>query len=107
LLFKARLEEAAPAAAAIIVGPVWVHINKIFFANNRSDHEPQVFGNGVPERFAHDLTGVLNREFNFQVLVPVGVDFQPAFPDPLRIIFIDVLDDEVMLDVEFFQSCQD
>jgi hypothetical protein len=42
-----------------------------------------------------------------QILVPVGVNLEPPFPDPFGVIFVDVLDDKVMLDVEFFQSCQD
>jgi hypothetical protein len=107
ILFKTRLQETAAAAAAIVVGTVGMHFNEIFFPHNRFDHESQVFSNGVPESFTHDLTGILHRKFDFQILVPVGVDFQPAFPDPLGIIFVDVLDDKVMLDLEFFQSCQD
>jgi hypothetical protein len=107
LLFHAGLEETATAAAAIIVGPVGDHINKIFFADDRFDHIAQIFGNGIAKRLAHDLTGVLDGKFNFEVFVPVGVDLEPAFPDPFGIVFIDVFDDKVVFDVEFFQSCQD
>jgi hypothetical protein len=107
LFFHAGLEETAAAAAAIIVGPVGDHIDKIFFSDDRFDHESQVFGNGFPKSLAHDLTGVLYRKFNFEVLVPIGVDRELSFPDPFCIVLIDVLDDKVMLDVEFFQSCQD
>ena len=39
LLFHAGLEETAAAAAAIIVGPVGDHIDKIFFSDDRFDHE--------------------------------------------------------------------
>ena len=74
LLFLAGLEETAAAAAAIIVGPVGDHIDKIFFSDDRFDHESQVFGNRFPKSLAHDLTGVLYRKFNFKVLVPIGVD---------------------------------
>ena len=107
LFFHAGLEETAAAAAAIIVGPVGDHIDKILFADDRFDHVSQIFGNGIAKSLAHDLTGVLDGKFNFEVLVPVGVDFKLSFPDPLGVVFIDVLDDKVMLDVEFFQSCQD
>jgi hypothetical protein len=107
LLFLAGLEETAAAAAAIIVGPVGDHIDKIFFSDDRFDHESQIIGNGFAKSLAHDLTGILNGKFNLEVLVPVGVDLELSFPDPFSIVFIDILDDEVMLDAEFFQSCQD
>ena len=107
LLFQAGLEKAAAAAAAIIVGPVGLHINKIFFANDRFDHISQVFGNRIPITLAHDLTGILHRKFNFQILVPVGIDLELSLTDPFGIVFIDVFDDKVVLDLEFFQSCQD
>jgi hypothetical protein len=107
LFFHAGLQKTAAAAAAIIVGPVGDHIDKIFFADDRFDHISQVFGNGIAKGFAHDLAGVLDGKFNLEVLVPVGIDLEPSFPDPFGIVFIDVLDDKVVLDVEFFQSCQD
>ena len=107
LFFHAGLEETAAAAAAIIVGPVGDHIDKIFFSDDRFDHESQVFGNRFPKSLAHDLTGILDGEFNSEVLVPVGINFEPSFPDPFGIVFINVFDDKVMLDVELFQSCQD
>jgi len=107
LFFHAGLQETAAAAAAIIVGPVGDHINKIFFADDRFDHVSQIFGNGIAKGLAHDLTGVLDGKFNFEVLVPVGIDLESSFPDPLGIVLINILDDKVVLDVEFFQSCQD
>jgi hypothetical protein len=107
MFFHAGLQETAAAATTIVVGPVGDHIDKIFFSDDRFDHESQVFGNGFPKSLAHDLTGVLYRKFNFEVLVPIGVDRELSFPDPFCIVLIDVLDDKVMLDVEFFQSCQD
>jgi hypothetical protein len=107
LFFLAGLEKATAAAATIIVGPVGHHIHKVFFADDRFDHVSQIFGNGIAKGLAHDLTGVLDGKFNFEVLVPVGIDLEPSFPDPLGIVLIDVLDDKVMLNVEFFQSCQD
>jgi hypothetical protein len=107
LFFQAGLQKTAAAAAAIIVGPVGDHVNEIFFADDGFDHISQVFGNGIAKRLAHDLTGVLDGEFNLEVLVPVGIDLQPSFPDPFCIVFINVFDDKVVFDVELFQSCQD
>ena len=107
LFFHAGLQKTAAAAAAVIVGPVGDHINKVFFTDHRFDHISQVFGNGVAKRLAYDLTGVLDGEFYLEVLVPVGIDLEPSFPDPFGIVFIDVFDDKVVLDVELFQSCQD
>jgi hypothetical protein len=107
LLLETGLEETAAAAATIIVRPVGLHINKIFFPNNGLDHEAQILGNRIPIALAHDLTGVLHRKLNFQILVPVGIDLELSLADPFGIVFIDVLDDKIVLDVEFFQSCQD
>ena len=107
LFFHTGLEESAAAAAAIIVGSVGNHIDKIFFSDDRFDHESQVLGNGISKSLAHDLTGVLHGKFNFEVLVPIGIDLELSFPDPFGIVFINVFDDKVMLDVELFQSCQD
>ena len=107
LLFEAGLEESAAPAATIVVGLVGFHIDEVFFAHNRFDHESQIIGNRIAIALAYDLTGVLDRKFDLQILVPIGIDFQLALADPFGIVFIDVLDDKVVLDVEFFQSCQD
>jgi hypothetical protein len=107
LLLETGLEKTAAAAATIIVRLVGLHINKIFFPDNGLDHEAQILGNRIPIGLAHDLTGVLHRKFNFQILVPVGIDLELSLADPFGIVFIDVLDDKIVLDVEFFQSCQD
>ena len=107
LFFHAGLQKTTATTATVIVGTVGNHINKIFFADHRFDHVAQVFGNGIAERFANDLAGVLDGEFYLEVLVPVGIDLEFSFPDPFGIVFINVFDDKVVLDVEFFQSCQD
>jgi hypothetical protein len=107
LFFHAGLEETAAPAATIIIGPVGLHINKVFCSNDRFDHIAQVFGNRIPKGLAHDLAGILDGKLNFQILVPVGIYLEPSLTDPFGIIFIDVLDDKIVLDVEFFQSCQD
>jgi hypothetical protein len=107
LLFEAGLQEPAPAAATIVVGLVGLHIDEVFFAHHGFDDEPQIFGNRIAEGLANNLAGVLDRKFDLQVFVPVGIDLQLALADPFGVVFIDVLDDKVVLDVEFFQSCQD
>ena len=107
LFFHARLEETAAPAATIIIGPVGGHIYKVFFPDDRFDHIAQIFGNGIPKGLAHNLAGVLDGKFNFQILVPIGIDLELSLANPFGIVFIDVLDDKVVLDVEFFQSCQD
>lgn len=107
LLFIAGLEKSAAAAATVIVGAVGLHVDEILLAHHRLDHEPQVFGNGIAVGFPDDLAGILDGELDAQVLVPVGIDLEFAFPDPLGVIFVDVLDDEIMLDLVLFQSCQD
>jgi hypothetical protein len=84
-----------------------MHLDKIFFTHHGFDHKSQIFGNGVSVTFAYNLTGVLNRELDFQVLVPVGVDIQLPLPDPLGIVFIDVFDFKFVVYIELFQSCQD
>jgi hypothetical protein len=48
LFLKSGLEETPAPTAAIIVGTVGLHIDKIFFPHHRFDHKPQVFGNGIP-----------------------------------------------------------
>ena len=98
------LEKAAAAATAIIIRLIGMHFDEIFFSHNRLHRVPQIFGHRVPKGLAHQLAGVLNREFDFEVLVPVGIDLQLSFPDPLGIILNDTLDLKVVLDVEFFQS---
>ena len=107
IFLHSGLEETAAAPTAIVVGSVGSHIYKVFFPDDRFDHIAQIFGNGIPITLAHDLTGVLDRKFNFQILVPIGIYLELSLANPFCIVFIDVLDDKVVLDVEFFQSCQD
>jgi hypothetical protein len=107
LFFHAGLQKTTATAATVIIGSVGNHIDKIFFTDHRFDHIAQVFGNGIAKRLAYDLTGVLNGKFNLEVLVPVGIDLESSLPDPFGIVFINVFNDKVVFDVEFFQSCQD
>jgi hypothetical protein len=64
LLLETGLEKATAPAAAIIIGSVGLHINKIFFSNDRFDNISQIFGNRIPIRLTHDLTGILDRKFD-------------------------------------------
>jgi hypothetical protein len=106
-LRKAGLQKSPAAAAAKIVGLVGGHINKIFFSHDRFDHKPQIVSHWIAKSFANQLAGVLNRKLDFQVLVPVGIDLQLAFTNPLGIILDDALDFKVKRNVEFFQSGPD
>jgi hypothetical protein len=107
LFLEPGLQESAAAAAAVVVGAVGLHVNEVFFAYHGFDHEAQIFGNGVAKAFANDLAGVLHREFDLQVLVPVGIDLEFAFADPLGIVLINIFDFKVVFQVEFFQSGPD
>ncbi len=68
------LKKAAATAATIIVRFVRGHFDDVFLADHRFDDIAQIIGNGVAKTLAHDLAGILDGEFDFQVLVPVGVD---------------------------------
>ena len=98
------LEKPATAAAAIVVRPVWMHLNKIFFTHHRFHRVPQIFGHRISIGLAYQLAGVLNRKLDFQVLVPIGINLQLSFPDPLGIKLDDTLYFKVVLNFEFFQS---
>jgi hypothetical protein len=104
---KPGLQKAAAAAAAVIVGSVGKHVDKIFFTNDRLHDKPQILRHRIAKAFPDQLTGILNRKLNFQVFVPVGIDLEFSFPDPLGIILNDALDFEIVGDVELFQSCPD
>jgi hypothetical protein len=107
LLLESGLQKTAAAAATKIVGPVGLHVDKILFAHNRLDHEAEIFGNGIAVALAHDLARVLNREFDFQILVPIGIDLEFTLTDPFGIVLIDIFDLEIVLKIEFFQSGPD
>ena len=107
LLLKPGLQKPAAAAAAVIVGFIGLHINEVFLAHNCLDHITQIFSNGIAETFSNNLARILNRKLDFQILVPVGIDFQFPLTDPFGIIFINVLDFKIVFDIEFFQSGPD
>jgi len=107
LFLETGLQKAPPAAAAKVVGTVGIHIDEIFLTDHGFDHKAQVFGNRVAKALANDLAGILDGEFDFQILVPVGVDLEFALPDPLGVVFVNAFDFKVVLEVEFFQSGPD
>jgi hypothetical protein len=74
LVFEPGLQETAAAAATIVVRSVGLHVYKIFFSHNRFHNESKVLGNGIAIAFSNYLAGVLNREFYFEVFVPVRVN---------------------------------
>ncbi len=107
LILVSGLKESAAPAAAVVIRSVGNHVNEVFFPHNRFHHKTQIFRNRVSVALPHNLARILNRKLDFQVFVPVGIDFQFAFTDPFCIIFIDVFDNNFVLNIEFFQSCQD
>ena len=75
LLLETGLKKTAAAPAAVIIGSVGLHIDKVFFTHNRLNHISKVFGNGITITFTNDLARVLNRKLDFKFFVPVGTDF--------------------------------
>ena len=74
LLLETGLQKTPAAPAAEVVGAVGLHVDEIFLADHRLDYEAKILGYRIAETLADDLAGVLDRKFDFQVLVPVGVD---------------------------------
>jgi len=101
------LEKSSSAATAVIVRPVWMHIDKILFTHHRFHRISEIFGHRISKTLADKLTRILNREFDFQILVPIGIDLQFAFTNPLGIILNDTLYFKLVIDLEFFQSDPD
>jgi hypothetical protein len=89
LLGVAGLEEAAAAAATVVVRLVRRHLDDILLADDRFYDEAEVIGDGVAEALADDLAGILDRELDTQLLVPVGVDLQAPLADPPGVVLID------------------
>ena len=107
MFFEARLQEAATTTAAVVVGFIGVHLRNVFLTHRLGNCKPEVVCNFVAEAFTYNLAGILNSELNFQVLVPVRIGLQFTLPNPLGIVFIDVLGFEVVSYVESFQSGPD
>ena len=98
------LQKTAAAAATVIVGAVGLHIDKVFFTHHGFDHIAQIFGHRIAKRLAHQLTGILHGKLYTAIFVPIGIDLQLAFPDPLGIVLNDAFDFEVVGEVEFLRS---
>jgi hypothetical protein len=49
----------------------------------------------------------LDRKFDFQIFVPIGIYFELSLPDPLGVKPDNALYLEVVGDIEFFQSDPD
>jgi hypothetical protein len=107
LIPEPRLQEAATAAATVVVGFVGIHLHHIFFSDALFDGVAKLVGNGVTEALTHDLARILDGELDFEVFIPIRVGLEFALTDPLGVVFVDVLCFEVVGDVEFFQSGPD
>lgn len=73
-LLISGLKKSAAAAAAIIIGSVWLHIHEVFFSDNRFNNKSQIFGNGVTKGFPYNLTRILNGEFYPKIFIPVRIN---------------------------------
>jgi hypothetical protein len=107
LLLEAGLEETTAAAATKIVGPVGLHVDKIFFSHHGLYDKAQIFGDGIAVTFAHDLAGVLYGEFDIQISIPIRTDVEFSFAEPFGVVFVDIFNLKVVRQVEFFQSGPD
>ena len=65
------LQISAATAATVVVGLVGIHFNKIFFSHNRLYNIAKIIRHRISKAFAHDLTRVLNRKLDLQILVPI------------------------------------
>jgi hypothetical protein len=104
---KSRLKESPPSATAVVVRLVGSHLYKIFHAHNCFNNITKVVCHRVAQTLSNQLAWVLYRKFYFQIFVPVGIDFEFSFPDPLGIILNNALALKIVLDVEFFQPDPD
>ena len=104
---KTRLQESATATATEIIGPIGRHVSKILFADHRLHHKPEIFGDRVPQGLPDQLAGILHGKCRLQIPVPVGIDLQLAFADPLRVILDNAFNFKFMLNLELVQSDPD
>lgn len=107
LILESRLEESTAAAATEVIGLVGRHVDKVLFSYRHLDSVSQIIRYSISETLSYNLAGILNRKFNFQILVPIGIGFEFSFPNPLGIIFVNILNLKIVLDSEFFQSGPD
>jgi hypothetical protein len=107
LLFVSGLQKTTPSAATVIIGPIGLHVDKVFLPHHGFYHKAQILGDGVSVAFAHNLARILDREFDLQILVPVRIDIQLSLPNPLGVVLINAFNLKFVGNIEFFQSCQD
>ena len=65
IFFKSGLQKSTAATAAVIIGAVGRHIDKVFLSDNSFDDKTQIFSDGITITFAHYLAGILNRKLDF------------------------------------------
>ena len=104
---ESGLQETAAAATAVIVRPVGIHINKIFFPHHRFHDESHVFRHRIAEALTHQLAWILYCELYFKIFIPVGIYLQFSFPNPLGIVLYDTFALKIVLNVESLQSDPD
>jgi hypothetical protein len=59
------LQKTAATAAAVVIGTVGLHVDKIFFPHDGLYDKAQVFGDWVAITFAHNLARILDSKFDF------------------------------------------
>ena len=106
-LGETRLEKTAAAAAAKVIRLVGGHVDEVLFTHHGLDNVPQIIGNGISQCFSHQLTWILDGELDLSVLVPLTAGFELSFLDPLCVELDDAQNFKFVLNLEFFQSCQD
>jgi len=82
------LEEAAAAAATVIIGFVRRHFDDILCSDNLLHDIAQVISNGIAISLAYDLTGILNGKLDFTLFIPVRINLQAPLADPFGVILI-------------------
>jgi hypothetical protein len=103
----AGLQKSPTAATTEVVGSIRLHVYKIFLSDHAFDDKTKILSNRISQRCSNQLTRILNSEFNPQILVPVGTDFQFTLTDPLGVVFNNALSFKVMSNIKFFQSDPD
>jgi hypothetical protein len=67
----AGLQIPAATAATVVVGLVGMHVNEVLLSHNGLHNKAQIIRHRIPKALAHDLTRILNRKLDLQILVPV------------------------------------
>jgi len=98
------LQKTAAAAAAVVIRFIWGHINEVLFPHQGRYNKPQIVSNGVSKTLAYDLTRILDRKLDLQILVPIRIDLEFPFSDPLGVVLVNTGNFKLVFDVEFFQS---